>query len=158
MTADTLEQHLAAPTDVLSLQLRRLHSDRPAIDAATAAAATAAAADEPRQLTILTARASGFVQAVVEVLAGDRPCTQLARWADPRVYSVLVRCVSGASTSRASARRRQRARVVSVRVTCPAPRVAEVSARVSDGQRSRALAARLEQLHGRWVCTALEIG
>ncbi|MDT7655230.1 MAG: hypothetical protein QOI36_6645, partial [Pseudonocardiales bacterium] len=39
-----------------------------------------------------------------------------------------------------------------------APEVAEVAAHVRHGERSRAVALRLEVHRGRWVCTALELG
>ncbi len=108
----------------------------------------------------LIEQASRFIQAVVEIVAGDRPCTQAIRYADERVYATLTRhlVASTRDEDRRGVRHRPRAKVVSIRVTCPRSAVAEVSARVSDGIRSRALAARLEYMRGRWVCTALEIG
>jgi hypothetical protein len=51
-----------------------------------------------------------------------------------------------------------RAHVRSVRISWPSDRAAEVSVHVRQGQRSRALAIRLELLEGRWVCSALEVG
>jgi hypothetical protein len=46
----------------------------------------------------------------------------------------------------------------SLRVQHPGPEVAEVSAHVSIGKRSAAMAFRLEALGDRWLCTALELG
>jgi rhodanese-related sulfurtransferase len=43
-------------------------------------------------------------------------------------------------------------------VSHPTPEVAEVSVHVRYGQRSRAIAARLELAGGRWQCTALQLG
>ncbi|MDQ3627462.1 MAG: Rv3235 family protein [Actinomycetota bacterium] len=119
--------------------------------------ATAAAG---RPAEPLIEQATRFIQAVVEIVAGDRPCTQVIRYADERVYATLTRHLVAATRDEdgRGVRQRPRGRVVSIRVTCPRSNVAEVSARVSDGTRSRALAARLEQMRGRWVCTALEIG
>jgi hypothetical protein len=48
--------------------------------------------------------------------------------------------------------------VRSVHVFLPQPQSAEVSVHVRHGERSRAIAARLEHRGGRWVCTALELG
>jgi hypothetical protein len=48
--------------------------------------------------------------------------------------------------------------VRSVHVFLPSPASAEVSVHVRHGQRSRAIAARIEQFDGRWTCTALEFG
>ena len=45
-----------------------------------------------------------------------------------------------------------------MRIFCPKHGVAEVSVHVRHGERSRALAARLERIHGQWRCTALELG
>ncbi|HSR22458.1 MAG TPA: Rv3235 family protein [Candidatus Eisenbacteria bacterium] len=103
---------------------------------------------EPRQW------AGRFVQAVVEVLAGDRPAGQLVRWTSSSVYDdVSSRVV-------AAARRETPARGVvrSVHVTEPADGVAEVAALVRRGMRSTAIALRLEGMDGRWQCTALELG
>lgn len=101
-----------------------------------------------------------FAQAVLEVLGGDRPLSQLLRWTDIRVYQDLTRRVQILSR-RAPATQRLRTirpQVCSVRVFRPNPLAAEVSVHVRHGQRSRALAARLELTGGRWQCTALQFG
>ena len=106
----------------------------------------------------LIRQVSRFVQGVVDIVAGDRPCTQVMGMADAQVYDLLTSRAIAAHRTRSGAARRRRPRVVSVRVVCHRPGVAEVSARVCHGERSRALAARLEHTRGRWVCTALDIG
>lgn len=122
-------------------------------------AGPAARACPARRPTTLLDEASRFIQAVVEIVAGDRPCTQAIRYADAHVYDTLTQhLVATTRDEGRHARHRARARVVSVRVTCTQSDVAEVSARVDDGTRSRAIAARLEHGRGRWVCTALVIG
>ncbi|CAN5235832.1 hypothetical protein BH24ACT12_BH24ACT12_16430 [soil metagenome] len=128
---------------------------RPHSCAGVPAIVTAGQGTEP-----LIEQASRFIQAVVEIVAGDRPCTQVIRYADERVYATLTQHLVARTRDEdgRSVHHRPRARVVSIRVTCPRSAVAEVSARVSDGIRSRALAARLDYMRGRWVCTALEIG
>ncbi len=103
--------------------------------------------------------AARLVQGIAEVLALDRPLTQLIRWASPEVYEQL--------RHRVDSRRRQRdARVPvqgrrptvrSVHVTEPADGVAEVCALVDDGRRARAYALRLEGADGRWRATALDL-
>jgi Family of unknown function (DUF6459) len=116
-----------------------------------------AAGDDDRSLVV---RARRFVQAVVEIVSGDRPCTQLIRWTDREVYDDLttrVAALSGTSGS-APAAGRPRAKVVSVKICRPRDGVAEVAAHVRQGRRSHALAARLEQAEQRWICTALELG
>lgn len=101
-----------------------------------------------------------FAQAVVEVVGGDRNPHQLLRCSSPTVYADL--CRRSAVLNRAAApeqrRRRLRAQVRSVHVFQPGPLSAEISVHVRHGERSRALAARVEHLEGRWVCTALEFG
>ena len=100
--------------------------------------------------------AGRFVQAVIEVLAGDRPPGQLVRWTTTEVYDdVACRITSGA---RPGAPTPPRAVVRSVHVTEPADGVAEVSALVRRGIRCTAVALRLEGMDGRWQCTALELG
>jgi Family of unknown function (DUF6459) len=108
----------------------------------------------------LRAWAARFAQAVVEVLGGDRPLTQLLRWTNARVYRDLERRVRILGrTSPAPLRHRTiRPQVRSVHVCQPAPDCAEVSVHVRYGQRSRAIAARLEYAGGRWSCTALQLG
>lgn len=104
--------------------------------------------------------AAKFAQAVVEVLGGDRPLPQLVRWTSGRVYADLGRRVRilGRTSPVAQRLRTVRPQVRSVHVFHPTPDTAEVSVHVRHGQRSRALAARFELEHGRWLCTALQLG
>lgn len=96
-----------------------------------------------------------FAQAVVEVLAGDRPVAQLVRWTTAEVFDQLASLVLDAASGGV---RSPRAVVRSVRVTEPADGVAEVAAMVRRGARTSAVALRLEGLDGRWQCTAAELG
>jgi len=104
--------------------------------------------------------AGRFVQAVVEVIAGDRPVQQLVRWTNERVYADLSRRVRilGLTTNAASRHRTERSHVRSVHIFQPDPSSAEVAAHVRHGARSRAVAVRLDAEHGRWTCTALQLG
>ena len=108
----------------------------------------------------LSAWAARFAQAVVEVLGGDRPLPQLVRWTTNRVYSDLGRRVRilGRTAPAQQRLRTVRPQVCSVHVFQPTAHAAEVSVHVRHGQRSRALAARLELGDGRWKCTALQLG
>ena len=96
-----------------------------------------------------------FAQAVVEVLAGDRPVSQLVRWTTTSVYDDLAALVVGPAAVRGAA---ARGVVRSIHVSEPVDGVAEVAALVRRGARSTAVALRLEGLDGRWQCTALELG
>jgi len=108
----------------------------------------------------LAGQAQRFVQAVVEVVEGNRSPSQLLRCTSPRVYEDVGRRMRMRSRQQPSRDviRSARARVVSVRVSQPREGVAEVAARVQHGIRSHALAVRLELREHRWVCTALEWG
>jgi len=100
--------------------------------------------------------AGRVVQAIVEVLAGVRPATQLVRWTTDEVYEEIASRVlasSGAETGGPP-----RGVVSSLHVSEPADGVAEVCALVRRGSRSTAVALRLEGMDGRWQCTALELG
>lgn len=116
--------------------------------------------DRDRAGEEVRAWAARFAQAVVEVLGGDRPLSQLLRWTSQRVYLELDRRLTIlARTSDAGRRMRTiRPQVRSVHVFHPTPTTAEVSVHVRHGQRSRAIAARLELAGGRWQCTALQLG
>jgi hypothetical protein len=108
----------------------------------------------------LEAFAHRFVSAVVEVVGGDRGPSQLLRWTTESVYADLQqRAALLARTTPADRRvRRLRSQVRSVHVFCPSAEAAEISVHVRRGERSRAIAARIELRSGRWCCTALQFG
>lgn len=112
--------------------------------------------DEPE----LDGFATRFAQAVVEVIGGDRGVYQLMRWTTDEVYDDLQRRSSTLQRTAAHEQRRRklRAQVRSVHLSRPQEDVAEISIHVSHGQRSRAIAARIELIEGRWRCTDLEFG
>jgi hypothetical protein len=93
-----------------------------------------------------------FAQAVVEVLAGDRPLSQLVRWTTSGVFDDLAGRIDATPAESA------RGVVRSLHLSEPADGVAEVAASVRRGSRCTALAIRLEGLDGRWQCTALDVG
>jgi len=123
------------------------------------ARARAAAAGGPG---LPDARAWGgrLAQAVSEVLAGDRPISQLVRFTDDAVFADLNRRVRllGLTTTATARGAKERSSLASVRVCTPAHEIAEIAAHVRHGNRSRAIALRLEIRRNRWVCTALELG
>lgn len=112
--------------------------------------------DEPE----LDAFATRFAQAVVEVIGGDRGVYQMMRWTTVEVYDDLQRRSSTLHRTTAPDRRlrRLRAQVRSVHLSRPQEDVAEISIHVRHGERSRAIAARIECIEGRWRCTVLEFG
>ena len=106
-------------------------------------------------------RCARFMQALVEVLSGDRPCRQMQTWLAPEVYLTLSsRLVRGDVTQRTSGPRTS-ARLVSVHVAMVGDGIAEVAARMVHRGRSRAIAVRLEPFTTQrgvrtWRCTAVE--
>lgn len=103
--------------------------------------------------------AGRFLQAVVEVVANDRPLTQLARWTDEQVYAEIGRRQQRVAAHRRSGQvRAGRQQVATVHLCQSAPDSVEVAARISTGGRSRAVAARLDYSRDRWVCTAICFG
>ena len=104
-----------------------------------------------------------YAQAAVEIVAGDRPVSQLVRWTAPRVYADLARraqLVARAGGHQPGLGRppgqQVRPQVQGVRSCFVTVSQVEVSIHVRHGERSRAVAARFELVEARWVCTALE--
>lgn len=108
----------------------------------------------------LEAFAHRFANAVVEVVGGDRGPSQLLRWTTEKVYAEMQhRATLMARTTPGDRRvRRLRSQVRSVHVFCPSALAAEISVHVRHGERSRAIAARIELIGDRWCCTVLEFG
>jgi hypothetical protein len=99
--------------------------------------------------------------AIVEIVGGDRPVSQVLRWTSPEVYLDLSRRAT--LVARTVGRRPGAGGVQSVRPQLVAAhtsfvsvRTAEVSLHVRYGERSRAVAARFELIRDRWQVTALE--
>ena len=108
---------------------------------------------------LLDAFATRFAQAVVEVIGGDRGLHQLLRWTTEEVYTELGNRLEVLQRTTGGRRaRRLRAQVRSVHLFRPEDDVAELSIHVRHGHRSRALAARIERIEGRWRCSVLEFG
>jgi hypothetical protein len=98
-----------------------------------------------------------LVQAVVEVLAGDRPLLQLMRWLDITVYEQLSEHVTKRAGRPSGARPGPVRAVRSVHLCEPRAGVVEAAVVVGNGVRVRAVAVRLEGARGRWRCTRLTI-
>lgn len=91
-----------------------------------------------------------LARSVIEVLEGHRPATQLARWMTEPVQASL------ALTVRRRAAPGPPLRIASVHCDDSITDVVEVALRVVAGQRSTAMAFRLERQRRVWVCTAWE--
>jgi hypothetical protein len=99
--------------------------------------------------------------AVVEIVGGDRPVTQVLRWTTPEVYQDLARratLVAAAVGRRPGNGGTQsiRPQLVAAHTSFVTEECAEVSLHVRYGPRSRAVAARFELIRDRWQVTALE--
>jgi Family of unknown function (DUF6459) len=94
---------------------------------------------------------------MIETAAGRRPLHQLTPLLSPSVTRGI-----GADFERAAQAGTphwlHRASVRSVRASEPARGVSELCATVDTGGRIRAIAMRLEEHHGRWRCTRLQLG
>lgn len=103
--------------------------------------------------------AATFVTAAMEVAGGLRSAGQLVRWTTPDVHALLVR--RGVLTTRARravVQMSAKPRLRTLQSCTPRPGVCEVGAVIGEPDRVRAIAFRMEGLHGRWRVTALEIG
>ena len=149
--AFVLPSGLPAVPEVPALRLAGRSVPEP--NAAGAAAGAAGALPDPRPW------AGRLVQAVAEVLAGDRPVAQLVRWTSAGVFAHMQRRAQGHTRGgSADGPPRQRPVVRSLHISQPAAGVAEVCAAVQRGSRVMAIALRLDVRGGRWLCTALEVG
>ncbi|GAB2986811.1 Rv3235 family protein [Nocardioides montaniterrae] len=102
-----------------------------------------------------------YVQAVLEIVGGDRPATQVLRWTAPEIYDDIRRrawLVGQAGDHRPGLARVQpvRPRVQSVHSCFLSSTTVECGVHVRYGERSRAVAARFERVEEHWVCTALD--
>ena len=103
-----------------------------------------------------------YAQAVVEIVGGDRPVTQLLRWTTPEVYANLSRRAQlaaragGHQAGQGRSGPVVRPQVLGVRTCFLSTRQVEVSVHVRYGRRWRAIGARFDRREDRWLCTALE--
>jgi Family of unknown function (DUF6459) len=99
--------------------------------------------------------------ALVEIVGGDRPVSQVLRWTTPPVYQDLARrahLVAAAAGRRPGSGEIQsvRPQLVAAHTSFVSDTCAEVSLHVRYGHRSRAVAARFELIRDRWQVSALE--
>jgi hypothetical protein len=82
------------------------------------------------------------------------------RWTTEWVYADLMHRAHAlqSATPGDQRRRRVRATVRSVHLFRPHEDAAELSIHVRHGHRSRAIAARIERIEGRWRCSVLDFG
>jgi hypothetical protein len=95
---------------------------------------------------------------LIEALQGLRPIGQLNRWVDEQVLAAITLYQRQQAARSAGQRPARPAVLQSVHVQFPTPRAVEAAAHLRIGERSIALAFRLQEFFGRWLCTAVEIG
>lgn len=91
-----------------------------------------------------------LMQSVREVLAGDRSRGQLRRWVGAEVYDWLGTVGCGAGTMPLGS-------VRSVHLCEPRRGVVEATVVVGSGPGVRAVAVRLDAVHGSWRCSELAV-
>lgn len=150
----------ASVQGTLALDLQPRHDPPPLTGGRTGAGAEIVSVDV-RTRRSAQQWARRFAQAVVEIVGGDRPASQLVRWTTRDVHADLTRrafLVAQAGGHHPGTGRVQPVtpHVLSVRTCFVCERVVEAGVHVRYGERSRAVAARFEQRDNRWICTALE--
>lgn len=105
------------------------------------------------QLPAAKAFAHALIQATLEVLAGVRPIKQLRRDTTPEVYTALADGLP--ARPKAIGERPTPRAVRSLHVQERPEGIAEVCATIRRGERTLAVALRLEGMDGRWKCTEL---
>jgi hypothetical protein len=111
----------------------------------------------PRELPDPGPWARRLLIGMIETAGGHRPLQQLAALLSPSVARGLGSDFERAARS-GTRHWLHRSTVRSIRVAEPAAGVAEICATVELGRRVRAIAMRLEEHHGRWRCTRLQLG
>jgi hypothetical protein len=117
---------------------------------------------EPKASAASTSAVTWFVNTCLEILNGYRPIGHVRMVAHPLAAPVVLEEMSQAVRRvRRAVRAAGGHQLVKLRImrTCqPRPRVAELAVVVGLGSARRwALAFRLEQVHGRWLCTAASL-
>jgi hypothetical protein len=107
-----------------------------------------------------TAVCAAVTRAAVEVLRGQRPVAQLARWVTPAVLGQLTeraRLLTAAGERKENPGVSFPARIRRVRVDYHDSAV-EASVVIDDNGRCRAAALRVEEYRGQWRVVVLELG
>lgn len=101
--------------------------------------------------------AKALIMAATEVLCGRRPVDQLASWVTPELYGAIQRRILLAQRVLGRPVDLTPPRVLRTRVQWTLTGACEAVALLSEGDRVRAAAARLESKRGRWMLAALEL-
>lgn len=152
-----------APSRPARVRRVRLGTDRryaDDVDLAEIAAARPVTEQPEPALPDPTAMCATVVRAAVEVLRGERPAAQLARWLTPLLLDQLgerARLLREAATPDATAPAARPVQVRRIRLERRGE-TAEATVVVEDQGRCRAAAVRLEAHRGQWRIAVLELG
>ncbi|WP_248582835.1 Rv3235 family protein [Nocardioides sp. InS609-2] len=103
-----------------------------------------------------------YLRAAVEIVAGDRPSSQVARHTQPEVYAdlrrraLLIARAGGHTPGQGRTVEVIRPQLMSARTSFVSHDAVEACMLVRYGARCRAVAARFELQRERWICVALE--
>ena len=152
---------IASVQGALALDLSpRYDPPAPSLVGGTASYDVVDVADDDRARA--EAFAGRYLRAAVEIVAGDRPASQVVRHTHPDVYedlrrrAQLVARAGGHTPGLGRTREAVRPQLVSARTSFVRDDAVEASMVVRYGARCRAVAARFELVRERWVCVALE--
>lgn len=104
-----------------------------------------------------------FLHACLEILNGYRPVAHVRTLSSPLEAATVVQAMTHAVRRLERVRRRttapadRRLRSGPVRICEPRPGTAEIAAVIRTGTQTWALAVRLEQRQGRWLCTVAHL-
>ncbi len=103
-----------------------------------------------------TPLACTVAKVALEVVLGGLGLDQLTRWVTPEIREALAQ--EGALARRAGLRIGAPVRILRIRVFRVSDVAAETSVVADDGVHARAVAARFEDVGGRWQATVLDLG
>jgi len=101
-----------------------------------------------------------LTQGVLEVIAGMRPVEHLARWVSEEAFRTLVirsNLATRARSARGAPATTSPLVATTVRCTWPSATVVEATVVVAGRARTRAVAIRLDEFHGRWRATTVAL-
>ena len=103
-----------------------------------------------------TPLACTVAKTALEVVLGGGGLDQLTRWMTPEIRAALAK--EGSLAKRAGLRLRSPVRILRIRVFRVSDVAAETSIVADDGIHVRAVAARFEDVGGRWQAVVLDVG
>lgn len=152
---------MASVQGTLALELTPV-LDRPEVPRLRAVPGADVATVDEQERVRLDRFVRRYLQVAVDVVAGDRPASQVLRHTDAEVYddlvrrAVLVARAGGHTPGGGRPGIAARPAVRGCRTSLVRDDALEACVHVRQGARSRAVAARFEVRRGRWMCVALE--